>query len=63
MLALPDFTKTFVVETDVSDRGIGAVLMQDQHPLAFISKALAPKHYGLSMYEKELISVVYAAGK
>lgn len=48
---------------DACDNGIGAVLLQDQQPLAFISKASAPKHYGLSVYEKELLSVVYAMGK
>lgn len=38
VLALPNFSKTFVLETDVSDKGIGAVLLQDEQPLAYVSK-------------------------
>ncbi|GJX97078.1 putative nucleotidyltransferase, ribonuclease H [Tanacetum coccineum] len=48
VLALPDLTKPFVVETDASAGGLGVVLMQQHHPIAFISKALAPKHQALS---------------
>jgi hypothetical protein len=53
VLSLPDFAKTFILETDASDLGVGAVLMQDGHPIANLSKALGPKSRGLSTYEKE----------
>jgi hypothetical protein len=51
VLALPDFSKQFVVETDASGTGIDVVLMQDGHPIAYLSKALCPKNLGLSTYE------------
>ena len=63
ILKLPDYSKTFVVETDACGDGVGVVLMQDRHPIAFISKALAPKHHGLLVYEKELLALVYAVDK
>lgn len=43
VLCLPNFSKTFVVEIDASGSGIGSVLMQDKHPITYISKALGPK--------------------
>ena len=63
VLALPDFTQDFIIETDALGTGIGAVLMQKGHPLAYISKALSAKHQGLSMYENELFAIVYAVSK
>ncbi|GJX04160.1 putative mitochondrial protein [Tanacetum coccineum] len=53
----------FLVETDASEEGIGAVLQQNGHPIAFLSRSLAPRHKGLSTYEKELWAVVYALEK
>ena len=58
VLPLPDFNKQFVDESDAYGVGIGVVLMQDDQPLAFISKALAPRHQHLPVYEKELMAVV-----
>jgi hypothetical protein len=48
VLQLPDFSKPFSIETDASGTGVGAVLLQDNHPLDFLNKALGPKSMGLS---------------
>nr|GEU72028.1 Ty3/gypsy retrotransposon protein [Tanacetum cinerariifolium] len=63
VLALPDFNAPFMIETDASGRGIGAVLSQYKHPIAYFSKALGPRHFQLSTYEKELIAIVAAIQK
>jgi hypothetical protein len=41
VLTLPDFSISFEIETDACDRGVGAVLIQNGHPVAFFSKALS----------------------
>lgn len=60
VLAMPDFSIPFVVETDASDKGMGAVLMQNNHPITFLSKALGPRHLGLSTYEKKSLAIMMA---
>nr|XP_051190460.1 uncharacterized protein LOC127303801 [Lolium perenne] len=60
VLALPDFQKQFVVETDACDSGVGAVLMQEGHPISFLSKPLSVQHKSLSIYEKEFLALIMA---
>lgn len=59
-LALPDFSLPFHIETDACALGIGAVLVQNGHPLTYISKALGVKNQGLSTYEKEYLAILVA---
>ncbi|PHT87286.1 putative glucan endo-1,3-beta-glucosidase GVI [Capsicum annuum] len=63
VLFTSDYNKTFIIETDANNQGIGVVLSQDNRPLAYYSKALAPKHKGKSVYEKEYMVVLEGIDK
>ena len=62
VLRSPDFTKHFVLQTDASDRGIGAVLSQydemgHDQPIAYFSKKLLPAEERYSTTEKECLAI------
>lgn len=67
ILKIPDFNKTFYLQTDASDRGIGAVLLQ-QHgnikcPIAFYSRKFLPQHKKYSIVEKECLAIIWSIQK
>lgn len=63
VLALPNFSEPFVVETDASRTTMGAVLMQKGHPIAFFSKVFGPRLTHASTYIRELYAIVVVVRK
>ena len=62
VLKSPDFDKPFVLQTDASDRGVGAVLSQlddegAEHPVAYFSRKLLPREERYSTVEKECLAI------
>ena len=65
VLAYPDFTKPFVLETDASIHGLGAILSQINndnmcHPIAYASRALSAQEKRYAITEQETLAVVWA---
>jgi hypothetical protein len=65
VLKMPDSEKQFIVETDASDKAIGACLNQmDEvghlHPCAFYSRKLTAPELNYDVHDKELLAIIEA---
>lgn len=63
ILTIPDFSKPFIIETDASNKGLGAVLLQEDRPVTFLSQALSDRAQKKSVYERELMAIVMVVQK
>ena len=64
ILAFPDFTKPFIIFTDASDTGVGAILSQlhenKEHVIAYASRHLNAAERNYATIEKEALAIVFA---
>ncbi len=58
VLAYPDFLKPFEIYTDASSMQLGAVITQDNRPIAFFSRKLSKTQKKYSVTEIELLAIV-----
>ena len=67
VLRLPDLTKDYVLRTDASDLGVGAVLMQEHDgelfPISYASKKMSRREKAYSTMERECLALVWAIKK
>ncbi len=63
VLAHPDFTEPFIIDTDASDLAIGAVLSQNiggqEHVIAYASRTLTKAEKTVCVTRKELLALVH----
>lgn len=67
ILKIPNLSETFVLQTDASDVGVGAVLLQYEDgvkkPVAYASKKLSKSQVNYSTIEKVCYAIVWAVQK
>jgi hypothetical protein len=60
VLVMPDMEKPFSIYCDASVQGLGCVLMQDGHVVAYASRRLRKHEVNYSTHDLELAAVVHA---
>lgn len=64
VLRFPDYRKTFLIQTDASQFGLGAILAQvhadGEHPVSFASRTLSKAERNYATIEKEALAVIWA---
>uniref|UniRef100_K7G546 ribonuclease H n=1 Tax=Pelodiscus sinensis TaxID=13735 RepID=K7G546_PELSI len=64
VLIAPDFKKEFILQTDASEVGLGAVLSQmvgeEEHPILYLSRKLLPREQNYAVVERECLAVKWA---
>ncbi len=58
VLAYLDFLKLFEIYTDASSMQLGAVITQDNRPIAFFSRKLSKMQHKYSVTEIELLAIM-----
>jgi hypothetical protein len=60
VLTMPDMEKPFTIYCDASDQGLGCVLMQDGHVVAYASRQLRKHEEKYPTHDWELVAMVHA---
>jgi hypothetical protein len=58
VLAYPDFSKPFEIYTDPSSMQLGAVITQDNRPIAFVTRKLSKTQQKYGVTEIDLLAIV-----
>jgi len=63
VLALLDFNKQFIIETNASKIGVSAVLIQETIPCPILASHWGQRQHDLSIYKTEMLTILYAVVK